>query len=196
MSLRKTAAQIAPRWVHICVHYLLRQWRMALRLRMGEGPWKVHVGCGNRKLDGFINIDARWSHACDYVCPAQSLPCRPGSVERIESYHMIEHLPHPQVADTLRAWYSVLQAGGVLVIECPDFDEAVRQYQAGREERLLNIFGRQRFPGDAHLFGYNEKRLTELLASAGFENITSVSPQDYHAEQEPCLRIEAYKPQK
>ncbi len=77
------------------------------------------------------------------------------------------------------------------MIECPDFDGAVRDYLAGDESRIDNIFGLQRFDGDTHRFGYNVGRLTRLLSEAGFSQITPAEPQDYHKDLEPCLRIEA-----
>jgi len=61
--------------------------------------------------------------------------------------------------------------GGKLVIECPDFDRDVKEYIEGNEKRLDSIFGLQRFPGDAHLFGYNFKRIKKVLEESGFKNI-------------------------
>ena len=54
---------------------------------------KLHLGCGNINLKGCINIDIRRTEATDYVCDATSLPFAKNSVELIEIYHMVEHLP-------------------------------------------------------------------------------------------------------
>ena len=82
---------------------------------------------------------------------------------------------------------------GKLIIECPNFDEAVKEYIEGNEKRLDNIFGLQQFPGDTHLFGYNFKRLKELLEKAGFGEINNEEPQDRHNKSEPCMRVECVK---
>ena len=83
--------------------------------------------------------------------------------------------------------------GGKLVTECPDLDQAVRDYLAGNDERLFNIFGRQRFPGDTHLFGFNVPRLRALLESVGFTGVVEGEPEDYHKHLEPCIRVECTK---
>jgi hypothetical protein len=109
------------------------------------------------------------------------------------NYHVIEHLPRHDSPKALKAWYGLLTHEGKLIIECPDFDDAVKDYIEGNEESIDNIFGLQRFPGDAHLFGYNFKRLEKLLEAVGFKDIQKREPQDPHIKDEPCLRVECVK---
>jgi predicted SAM-dependent methyltransferase len=154
---------------------------------------KLHLGCGNNRLEGYVNIDWRKTRATDLVCDIKKLPYPDGSISSIETYHVIEHLPRHDLPKALREWHRVLAPGGRLVIECPDFDEAAREYLDGNDKRLDNIFGLQRFLGDAHMFGYNLKRLESVLSDAGFENVRSAEPTDYHKEEEPCMRVEAAK---
>lgn len=173
----------------------MRYLRYAYLLRHpGKRVYQLHLGCGQRRLPGFVNIDHNQGDAVDYPCDISRLPCPPNSIRRIETYHVIEHIPHRTAPQVLQHWYSILCPGGLLVIECPDFDEDVRQYLAGNEERLWSIFGRQRFAGDAHYFGYNRRRLTAALQAAGFTSIEEHQPEDYHALNEPCLRYECQKP--
>jgi predicted SAM-dependent methyltransferase len=154
---------------------------------------KLHLGCGNSHKDGFINVDCRKTGATDIVCDMTKLPYPNNSVILIETYHAIEHLPRHDFEKALKAWYRVLKPGGQLVIECPDFDEIVRNYLKGDEKQLDGIFGLQRFDGDYHLFGYNMKRLTGLLKKYGFTDIQEIPPQDYHRKKWPCLRVECLK---
>ncbi len=58
---------------------------------------------------------------------------------------------------------------------------------------MYSIFSWQRFPGDAHHWGYTSETLTELVRNVGFSRVDSLQPQDYHAENEPCIRVEATK---
>jgi predicted SAM-dependent methyltransferase len=161
-------------------------------LRFPGNALRLHIGCGNKRLEGFVNIDRNPSPATDYVCHAQRLPCPDGCVERIETYHVIEHIPFPAVKPLLTEWKRVLKPGGLLVMECPDFDKAIIEYLDGNTERLFSVYGRLRFPGDAHHWGYNSERLKLLVESVGFE--ASILPaQDYHKEHEPCLRVECTK---
>lgn len=78
-------------------------------------------------------------------------------------------------------------------MECPHFDEAGREYLAGDETRLMNIFGRQRPPGDTHLYGFNPERLTRLLSEIGFSDIEETTPRSSQTLDEPCFRLECKK---
>jgi predicted SAM-dependent methyltransferase len=158
-----------------------------------DGNVKLHLGCGKNHFDGYINIDLRQTSATDLECDISKLPFDDASVQLIETYHVIEHLPRHDVPKALDEWHRVLVEDGQLIIECPDFDGAVMEYIDGNESRIDNIFGLQRFEGDTHLFGYNLKRLRDLLERAGFKEIKGREPQDYHCELEPCLRVEARK---
>jgi len=169
---------------------------VALKYKMGlhkNSPLKLHLGCGVKHLDGYVNIDHRKTPATDLVCDIRKLPYPAGSVDLIETYHVIEHLKRHDLSVALKEWHRVLVVGGKLIIECPDFDEAVKEYIGGNEKRIDNIFGLQRFPGDVHQFGYNFKRLKKALEEAGFEDIEQREPQDYHTKDEPCLRADCVK---
>jgi predicted SAM-dependent methyltransferase len=158
-----------------------------------DGNLRLHLGCGKVRLEGFVNIDHRATSATDLECDILQLPFDDNTAARIETYHVIEHLGRHEAVRAVREWHRVLAPGGVLVIECPDFDTACCEYLNGRQERIDNIFGLQRFDGDSHRFGYNFPRLEGLLAECGFQSIVQQPPTDYHKEQEPCLRVEATK---
>ena len=104
-----------------------------------------------------------------------------------------DSLSRHEIFNAIKEWYRVLEKKGRLVIECPDFDEDVKEYLAGNEKRLDNIFGLQRFPGDLHKFGYNYPRLKTILEFSGFGNCEQKPPQDYHINTEPCIRVECLK---
>jgi len=161
-----------------------------------KNPLKLHLGCGNQHFKNYINIDWRKTRATDLVCDMRKLPYPDNSAELIETYHVIEHLPRHDLPKALTEWYRLLIHEGKLIIECPDFDEAVKEYIGGNEKRLDNIFGLQRFPGDTHIFGYNFERLKQLVEEAGFRDIQKREPQDYHSKDEPCLRVECLKDDK
>ena len=164
-----------------------------LLLRKPARPLKLLLGCGDIKIDGYINIDWRRTRATDLVCDITKLPYPNGSVERIEIYHVIEHLSVRVFEKALGHWHAILVEGGRLVIECPDFDATLREYLDGKEERIHNIFGLHRFDGDAHHFGYSLGRLKKILEAAGFRSIERREPTDYHKHEEPCFRVECVK---
>ncbi|MCX5855202.1 MAG: methyltransferase domain-containing protein, partial [Deltaproteobacteria bacterium] len=156
-------------------------------------PFALHLGCGQQRLKGFLNIDMIPSPAVDLLCDSRRLPLAAGTVSRIETYHMIEHLPRHDFLEALFEWNRVLEEGGALIIECPDFDATVREYVEGKRFRINNIFGLQRHLGDYHLFGYTFNDLAEMLQGVGFREIQQEAPTDYHAADEPSLRISAVK---
>jgi len=171
------------------------RWKYRIGVK-GKNPLKLHLGCGDKHFDDYVNIDLRKTRATDLVCNIRNLPYPDSSVKLIETYHVIEHLNRHDLPISLKEWNRVLVVGGRLIIECPDFDEAVKEYIQGNEERIDNIFGLQRFTGDVHQFGYNFKRLKKLLGEAGFKNIKEKEPQDNHTREEPCLRVECSKSNK
>ena len=160
-------------------------------LKSPAEPLLLHLGCGDRHLQGYINVDWRKTRATDLTGDIRRLPYGDNSVSIIECYHVFEHIPRHDIEPMVREWQRVLVPGGKLVIELPDFDENVRLYLEGDEFQLHYIFGRQRFPGDAHYFGYNFARLQRVLTEAGFANCERLEAQDYHRDEAPCMRVEA-----
>jgi ubiquinone/menaquinone biosynthesis C-methylase UbiE len=203
LGLRRGRAALAERWrraaplnaIRRCVWPLLVQSRYRMGLdRYDKRPLKLHLGCGPHHFDGYVNIDLRMTQATDLVCSITKLPYPDRSVARIETYHVIEHLFRHDLPVALREWYRLLIPGGQLVIEFPDLDQLMRKYLAGDIKQLDGIFGLQRFEGDCHHFGYTFDTLRNALEKDGFVQIERKEPEDYHAEEWDCIRIECVKP--
>lgn len=163
--------------------------------RVNDPPAELHLGCGRDRTD-MCDIDIIKTQATDYVLDARHLPFPNNSIERIESYHMVEHIPRDTLPIMLSEWQRVLESGGELIIELPDFDNVVEEYLVTDDpeytETLLRyVFGSQRFESDHHYWGWNVDRLEDLLEAHGFEDVNRKPAEDGHAEEAPCMRVEA-----
>lgn len=170
-------------------------WWLYVVSRVRDGPWALHLGCGNDNTD-MVDIDYLRTKATDYVLDARHLPFPYCSIEKIETYHMVEHIPPNTLNEMFQEWKRVLKPGGKLVMELPDFDNVVREYlEVGDPEReqvlLRYVFGSQRFETDHHYWGWNYERLRSILIDIGFQDIRKKKATDNHAEEAPCFRIEA-----
>jgi SAM-dependent methyltransferase len=160
---------------------------------------KLHLGCGGIHLPDFINIDIKKSAATDVVMNVMDIKYPKESVDRIESYHLVEHLEPREFNLALKEWYRVLKKDGVLVIECPDLEELCKRFLRETEEwkwrtGLMIFYG---FPdtevetGQQHKNGFSKRRLAELLKKTGFKRVVAKKP--YQDPEMPFLRIEATK---
>ena len=83
---------------------------------------KLHLGCGDTKIGGFINIDAFRTPATDFICKIENLPkyIKPNSIRLIYSSHTLEHFSRKDSIEVLKMFYDFLELGGELRISVPD----------------------------------------------------------------------------
>lgn len=117
------------------------------------------------------------------------------SVDSIGAFHLIEHLKPTRIRKLIASWAKVLKPGGILNVECPDFDGCVQWYL--KDKSLLSkqwIFGDDSREGQHHFWGFSAEELEDI-----FKELPVIyqlaEPQDYHKNQGPCLRIECVKKQ-
>jgi glycosyltransferase involved in cell wall biosynthesis/predicted SAM-dependent methyltransferase len=140
------------------------------------GELRLNVGCGEKPLPGYVNVDFRPLPGVDVVADASNLPFPRGGVSELASFHLIEHFREHYVATVLLPhWRSLLRPEGVLRLVTPNWEVLVEQLRTGvrtwREFKTVT-FGLQDYSGDDHFALYTPATLTELLESAGFEQIT------------------------
>jgi len=166
---------------------------------------KLHLGCGDRRRDGFINIDIRETPATDMVTEAWNLSgFQDETVDEIYTRHMIEHL-HPKDAQlAMVEWRRVLKPRGLLHIVCPDLEFHCKQYLGiinsnfpdQREHTLASIYGWRSgaFGGeefDLHRWGYDLEEISNLMGRLGFALIERVRKGE---DSEPWhLNVKALK---
>ncbi len=151
---------------------------------------KLNLGCGNKKIAGFVNIDIDASCRPDILGSVDNLDpyCEDQSVEEIVAFDIVEHFDRNTIKDVLNNWLRKLGKGGLLVVRTPDFDRIVSLYSRnGRRQGLLGLFG-ERFsfplekaawhiygetdvPGMAHKWIYNKPMIERLLLETGFSKV-------------------------
>jgi hypothetical protein len=97
---------------------------------------RLHLGCGTRRLAGWLNVDLTGS---DYdVDMCRRFPWRDGVFEAIVSQHVIECFELPgEVHHVLSELHRVLHREGELWLSCPDLEKACRLYVDGRSRDML-----------------------------------------------------------
>jgi predicted SAM-dependent methyltransferase len=126
---------------------------------------KIDIGCMDRCTAGFEPWDIAQGR------DARALVGIPdGSLEVVKASHVLEHIPHRETLAVLREWNRALRVGGTLLVAVPDFDRCVDAYARGVAWPVEQyIMGGQTDANDFHAAIFNRQKLTDALASAGFE---------------------------
>jgi predicted SAM-dependent methyltransferase len=145
---------------------------------------RLHLGCGERYLDGYVNIDYPPSaHTVQQTSPADELAditklsYPPESVAEVRLHHVFEHFDRPTAMRLLIDWHEWLADGGRLVIETPDFERSVRAFtrRIGRGDRgtiLRHVFGSHEAAWAVHWDGWYADRYRRVLGALGFGSLS------------------------
>lgn len=148
---------------------------------MPAAPLRLHLGCGETYLDGYVNVDfSPADHPVQNASPADlhaditRLRYEPASVAEVRLHHVFEHFDRPTALRVLIDWYEWLEPGGRLLIETPDFEAAVRRFRrrwrrSQRDLVLRHVFGSHEAAWAVHADGWYEGKFREVLSSLGFQ---------------------------
>ncbi len=135
---------------------------------------KLHIGCGEKTLPNFVQVDIRKLPNVDIVTSADKLDMfQDNSVLEIYCSHLLDHFGRYQVDGVLEEWYRVLKVGGILRIAVSDFEKIVEVYNKNKDvEYLLGLLvGGQTYNENAHGVLFDFAYLSKVLTNAGFKNI-------------------------
>ena len=174
---------------------------------------KLHLGCGKKILNDYINIDCAYTAQdnpqANYV-QAEIVSYLEGlkndTVEEIKSEHFLEHLTRTQVSSLLYHSSRILKVGGIFDVLIPEFNATlcnvlfryfVEQIEPNQDAKLTHSV--QSFYGctdpdswaEMHKLIYDRKLLEHILSVYDFGNF-----RDAPVNQNDEIRIVARKMEK
>jgi len=143
---------------------------------------KLHLGCGEKYLEGYVNIDypplehTVMSVKADVYQDVRTLKYEENSVDEVRSHHIFEHFPRAEALKLLSEWRRWLKPGGKLVIETPDFEESAKSYiwalsYKRKMELGRHIFGSHEARWAYHYDFWDKVKFRHTLKKFGFKNI-------------------------
>lgn len=175
---------------------------------------KLHVGCGDIILKGWLNADYYpKSDKILYLDATKRFPFNNDEFDYIFCEHMIEHIAYTEGMIMLSECFRILKSGGKLRISTPDLqfliglysndksnlqcdyikwaiDTFIRYSPCYQDTFVINNFVRDW----GHKFIYDEKVLRASLEKLGFTNITRCELNDSASEELRNLENESRMP--
>jgi predicted SAM-dependent methyltransferase len=157
---------------------------------------KLHLGCGERYLEGYVNIDfPETEHSVmqgmrpDVLADIRQLEYPAQSVDEVRLHHVFEHFDRATALRLLIDWREWLVPGGLLHIETPDFERSARAFLVagwlgplgrgplrriagrGRGTQLRHIFGSHEASWAVHWDGWSKARYRRTLEALSFDTL-------------------------
>lgn len=140
---------------------------------------KLIICAGERLEPGYTTHDIQDLPNIDIKCDFWELPqhVEAGSCEEIHFTHALEHFPMSRTYEALKLIWVLLQDGGKLYLEVPNFKWHAEMILADPRDRQIveYAFGGQLNEWDYHYNGFTPEILEEDLEMAGFV-VDSLAP--------------------
>jgi predicted SAM-dependent methyltransferase len=161
-------------------NYFVRRYVLPVRCR---GAIHLHLGCGPKYLQGFINVDGNFFSKIDlWMDVRNGLPFASNSVDSIYSTHMFEHFYPDELGRLLQECLRVLKPGGGIRLIVPNLESAIQAYCQRQNEWFDDSFPRHfdslggRFSNfifcdGQHRTAFDFTHLDEVLRKAGFSEV-------------------------
>jgi SAM-dependent methyltransferase len=171
-------------------------------------PVRLNLGCGDKILPGYVNVDvveARAGMKPDVICDLHDLaPFADASADEILTVHVVEHFWRWEIRDVMREWMRVLKPGGRMIVECPNIESACRTFLENPEQNAREDQAGQRtmwvFYGDPqwkdplmiHRWGYTPASLRKLLEEVGLRDVRQ-EPAQFKLREPRDMRVVGVK---
>lgn len=146
---------------------------------------KLHLGCGQVYLDGYLNIDyplaehsVQHKTLADKQANITKLRYAKDSIEEVRLHHVFEHFDRATACALIAVWSSWLKPDGVIRIEVPDYIRTTKSVLSPitskkiKDVGLRHIFGSQEATWAVHYHGWSADGLRELFRLFGLEVVS------------------------
>jgi tetratricopeptide (TPR) repeat protein len=145
-------------------------------------PLKLHLGCGEQYLKGYVNIDyPPDQHNVMKVCAdafanVMQLHFNPGTVDEIRLHHVFEHFNRVTALAMLMRWHEWIKIGGILRIETPDLVGSAKCLASNAPLKLKmaaarHLAGDQAASWAYHVDHWFPARYEDTLRKLGFDQL-------------------------
>jgi ubiquinone/menaquinone biosynthesis C-methylase UbiE/tetratricopeptide (TPR) repeat protein len=157
-------------------------------------PLRLHLGCGEQYMQGYVNIDHPPSEhqvmqpKADCFADLTELDFPPGSLDEIRLHHVFEHFNRVTALALLIRWQTWLKVGGILHIETPDMAGSARTLTSDASFKVKmgvvrHLEGDQVDQWAYHIGQWFPERFERHLGALGFE----VQTRSWSWPHEPYL---------
>ncbi len=169
---------------------------------------RLNLGCGDKIISGYINVDvveSRAGRSPDVICDLHELiPFDADYADEVMAIHVVEHFWRWEIEAVLREWIRVLKPGGKLILECPNLQSACEAFLADPDVRsrpdksgqttMWVLYGDPSWmdPLMVHRWGYTPGSLANLLHSLGLVDVKQERAQ-YKLREPRDMRIVGFK---
>lgn len=169
----------------LLTHLVLRPLHGGPRL---PRPLRLHVGCGARRLEGWLNLDLQALPEVDLALDVtRGLPF--SDVDAVYAEHFLEHLEAAAALGFLVDAHATMAPGGAIRLSTPNLDWVLAAHSsrglAETEQVRLGLGANRAFYGWGHHFLWNRALLERALLAAGF---TDLSWHGYGESSDPRFR--------
>lgn len=142
---------------------------------------KLHLGCGTKKLEGWINIDSVPACQPDLIHDlTKPLPYQDESVDAVLAEDLLEHFDKYMRFIVFYEWVRVLKVGGTVTVQVPNFKKILLKFfKFGYDNFVDFIFGENLWESRIyighygnHKWGYSQRTLCEFVRHFGINPIS------------------------
>lgn len=166
---------------------------------------KLHLGCGQVRLEGYVNIDKDPTAKADIFIDVMDLDKEFGnsSISEVQMYHILNYLTLWNARSFFVKLFRLLEPNGKICLETVNIEKTIEMIKSSNEffpdylegVRSFHAFGNDhleaQLPYYPNAFSWTPWHLKRELELAGFENIKVLPSETHHPFRD--MRIEAQR---